>query len=130
MVKREKDWIAQAERDLRHSENSLKLGDYEWACFSAQQAAEKSIKAIYEKTNRIAMGHSIIGLLKGLEKDFKIPENFYSYGRILTRYYIEPRYPNGFPEGIPADYFDEKMAEEAINVGREILLWCKDIINK
>ncbi len=68
------------------------------------------------------MGHSIIGFLKGLEREFKIPEKFYSYGRILTRYYIEPRYQKGFPEGIPADYFDEKMAEEAINVAREILL--------
>lgn len=130
MVKRERDWLAQAEKDLKHSENSTKLGDYEWACFSAQQAAEKSLKAVYEKINEISLGHSILGLLKGLEENFKIPEKFYSYARILSRYYIEARYPNGFPEGIPADYFDEKIAMEAINATKEIFQWCKDIINK
>lgn len=128
MSKREKDWITQAERDLKHSENSILFKDYEWACFSAQQAAEKSLKAVYQKINEISIGHSILGLLKGLEEKFKIPEEFYSYSRMLSRYYIEARYPNGFPEGIPADYFDEKMAREAKNAASEIFQWCKDII--
>lgn len=130
MKGREKDWIAQSEKDIKHSENSLKFGDYEWACFSAQQAAEKALKALYENNNKIAMGHSILGLIRGLEEIYKIPKNFYYYARLLSRYYIEARYPNGFPSGIPADYFDEKMAEEAINASREIFEWCKNIINK
>jgi len=128
LVKREMDWLKQAEKDLIHSENSIKMADYEWACFAAQQSAEKALKALYEKNNLIALGHSILGLIKGLEENFKIPKNFYSYGRILSRYYIEARYPNGFPEGSPQDYFDEKMAEEALNAAREILQWCKDNI--
>lgn len=28
------------------------------------------------------------------------------------------------------DYFDKKMAEEAINATEEILRWCRNIINK
>ncbi len=124
------DWIRQAEKDLLHSENSLKIGDYEWACFAAQQAAEKSLKALYESKGNLALGHSILGLLKGISEIFEVPEEFFSYGRILTRYYIEARYPNGFPEGIPAEYFDEKMAEEAKNAARKILQWCKDLICK
>ncbi|MEM2815815.1 MAG: HEPN domain-containing protein [Candidatus Bathyarchaeia archaeon] len=26
----------------------LELGDYEWACFAAHQAAEKAVKALYK----------------------------------------------------------------------------------
>ena len=39
-------WFKQAEKDLKASKNSLKSGDYGWACFQAQQAAEKALKSI------------------------------------------------------------------------------------
>jgi len=48
MVMRVRDWMRQAEKDLGHARRSLDGGDYEWACFSAQQAAEKAVKALYE----------------------------------------------------------------------------------
>ena len=128
MSERSIDWLRQAEADLKHARNSIELGDFEWACFTAQQSAEKGLKAVYEKMNMKAKGHSILGLLKGLSNYYNISEKFYSYGRILSRYYIEARYPNGFPEGAPIDYFDENMAKEAVNASDEILKWCKDII--
>lgn len=130
MPERSKDWLKQAEADLKHAHNSVEDGDYEWACFASQQAAEKGLKAVYENMNLEVKGHSILGLLKGLTSYYKVPERFYSYGRILSRYYIETRYPNGFPEGAPSDYFDEDMAKEAINATEAILGWCKDIISR
>ncbi|MCM8761938.1 MAG: HEPN domain-containing protein [Candidatus Omnitrophica bacterium] len=129
-MEKSKDWLRQAEKDLRHAKNSLKCKDYEWTCFSAQQTAEKALKSVYNKKNMEAKGHSILGLLKGLEELYKIPGRFYSYARILSRYYIETRYPNGFPEGAPMDYFDKEMAEEAINATEEILQWCKGLLNR
>jgi HEPN domain-containing protein len=45
MPRRTKDWLRQAERDLEHSKADLKGRYYEWVCFSAQQAAEKALKA-------------------------------------------------------------------------------------
>jgi hypothetical protein len=36
------NWMNQAERDLQHARNAKKDGDYEWACFAVQQAAEKA----------------------------------------------------------------------------------------
>jgi len=45
MPRRTKDWLRQAERDLAHSKADLKGRYYEWVCFSAQQAAEKALKA-------------------------------------------------------------------------------------
>ncbi|GEM_PF-7032928 len=44
-----------------------------------------------------------------------------SYGRILTRYCIEVRHPNGFPEGVPFEYFDEGIAWEAIGAAEAVL---------
>lgn len=130
MPKRVDDWLRQAEKDLKHAKNALEDGDYEWSCFASQQAAEKGLKAVYEEKNQEVRGHSILGLLKGLKTYYEVPEKFYSYGRILSRYYLEARYPNGFPEGAPLDYFDEEMAREAIHASETILGWCRDIIGR
>jgi len=38
-------WIIQAEKILRSALRDLEGGDYEWASFEAQQAAELAVKA-------------------------------------------------------------------------------------
>lgn len=124
MARRAGDWMRQAERDFRHARNALEAGDYEWACFAAQQAAEKVLKALYEQQGLEARGHSILGLLRGLGDRYEIPGEFWAFARVLTRYYIEARYPNGFPEGAPFEYFDEEMAREAVRAAEAILRWC------
>lgn len=43
MLRRVDDWIRQADKDLKHTRNSLENGDYEWPCFAAQQAARRAI---------------------------------------------------------------------------------------
>lgn len=59
-----RDWLRQAKRDLDHARRSLAGGDYEWACFAAQQSAEKAVKAVFLKLNRTAWGHSVSALLQ------------------------------------------------------------------
>jgi hypothetical protein len=66
----------------------------------------------------------------GLEEQFDIPDDITHNARVLDRYYIESRYPNGFPEGSPFDYFDEKIAKEAHNAASKIFGFCEDIISK
>ncbi len=56
MPARYQDWMRQAQRDLEHAKRSLKGGDYEWACFAAQQSAEKGVKALFLKENHNAWG--------------------------------------------------------------------------
>jgi HEPN domain-containing protein len=46
-MRRHSDWLRQAQRDLEHARRSQEAGDYEWACFAAQQAAEKALKALH-----------------------------------------------------------------------------------
>jgi len=38
--------LAQAKRDLKHARNANKDEDFEWACFSAQQAIENAQEII------------------------------------------------------------------------------------
>jgi HEPN domain-containing protein len=128
MDNRSKDWLRQAEKDLKHAKIFMKMVIMKWACFSCQQSAEKALKGVYNKNNRETKGHSILGLIKGLEDIYKIPPEFYYYAKVLSRYYIKTRYSNGFLEGAPMDYFDKQMAEEAINASGKILQWCRDII--
>jgi len=48
--------------------------------------------------------------------------------KILDKYYIPARYPNGFDTGAPVDYFTEKEAKEAIDYADKIIRFCKDNI--
>ena len=117
---RSRDWIRQARRDLERAHLDVKTKYYEWACFTSQQSAEKAVKAVYQALNNSVRGHSVVKMLQGLEEQFDIPGDITHNARVLDRYYIESRYPNGFPEGSPFDYFDEKIAKEAHNAASKI----------
>ena len=60
------DWLRQAHRDLLMARQALEAGSFEWACFAAQQSAEKGIKAVFLKANRTAWGRSVSALLQQL----------------------------------------------------------------
>lgn len=45
-MRRHEDWLKQADSDLCAAEDSASSNHYEWACFQAQQAAEKALKAL------------------------------------------------------------------------------------
>ncbi len=47
-MERSADWMDQAEGDLDHARHDLEGAFYEWACFSAQQAAQKAVKAVFQ----------------------------------------------------------------------------------
>lgn len=54
MAGRYGDWLKQGQRDLTHARRAMGAGDYEWACFAAQQGAEKAVKALYLKMGGMA----------------------------------------------------------------------------
>ncbi len=121
------DWLKQSERDLEHAKSSKDGGFYEWACFSAQQAAEKALKAVYLYNNEEAWGHSVLNLIKGLKSaTIDLEEK----AAKLDRYYIPTRYANSFESGAPMDYFFKEDAEEAIRYAEEIIRFCKDLLGK
>lgn len=128
MPERSADWLRQAEKDLENAAWEMKGGFFEWACFSAQQAAEKALKGLYQKLGGVAWGHSVLNLLKGLEEKLEIPEDLFRIARRLDQYYIPARYPNGWDAGIPHEYFTEEDAREALRGAGEIVRFCKGIL--
>ena len=69
MGERSLDWMKQAEADYRHARNSRSMGDCDWACFAAHQAAEKAVKACFQKLHGDAWGHTVSLLLSQLSKE-------------------------------------------------------------
>jgi len=125
MGNRYKDWFRQAEADLNHARHSLAAGDYEWSCFAAHQAAEKALKSAFLKRGVDAWGHTITVLVGNLlETTNEDSGELINAGRILDKFYIPTRYPNGFDSGAPTDYYTADEAEYAIQNAEVILEYC------
>ncbi len=128
MPARYQDWLRQAERDLEHAHHAMQSGDFEWACFAAQQSAEKAVKAIFLRTNRATWGHSVGALLQQLPQPWQADESLVNAGKELDKHYIPPRYPNSYPEGAPYEYYTRIEAERAIAHSSDILAFCKGLL--
>ena len=74
-IGRSKDWMDEAEGNLEHAKSDLKGKYYNWACCSAQQAAEKAVKVVFQKMGAEAWGHSVADLLVELSKKDIISED-------------------------------------------------------
>jgi len=125
MPQRHEDWMRPAQRDLAHAEHSVADGDHEWSCFASQQAAEKAVKALFQKRSAEAWGHSVTHLLLSLSDEDRPGEEMVDRARELDKHYVPARYPNGFERGAPMDYFTATEARRAIENAREILEFCK-----
>lgn len=129
MAKRFKDWLKQAESDLGHAEKSLKMGDYNWSCFAAQQSAEKALKALYDFYGGEGWGHMIVKLIKELPEDkLKPDKELLRKAVYLDKLYIPTRYPNGFESGASSEYYTDKEAGEAIRYAQDILSFVKTAV--
>ncbi|MCS7285638.1 MAG: HEPN domain-containing protein [Anaerolineae bacterium] len=128
-MERSKDWMEQAEWDLEHALHDLEHGFYDWACFSAQQAAEKATKAVFQKQGAVAWGHSVAELLRELQRHFDIPQSLIEAAMELDQAYVPSLYPNVLPAGAPKGAFTEGQAKRLINYAGEILRVCKDILS-
>lgn len=124
-MNRYRDWLAQAQRDLEKAKIDLQYQYWEWACFTAQQSAEKAVKALLMYHGSTVWGHAITPMLRSLDK-LTVPDRIIQYAQLLDIYYIPTRYPNGLAEGIPADYFNQEKAREAFDAAGAILQFCQD----
>ncbi len=121
-------WLRQARRDLEHAERSLEHGYYEWACFAAQQSAEKAVKAVFLKANAAAWGHCVSVLLQQLPAPWEADPSLVDAARELDMHYIPPRYPDAYPEGAPYEYYTRQAAERAVGHTREVIAFCERLL--
>lgn len=128
-MERSADWMDQAQGDLAHARHDLSAEFYDWACFSAHQAAEKAAKAVFQKLGSEAWGHSIADLLEELGRIRTVGQNVKDMGLELDKAYIPTRYPNAHPAGSPRRRYTRAEAERLIGYADEIIRLCQDLLS-
>lgn len=126
-------WLDEAASELETARWDLKGEKYSAACFWAHQAAEKALKAFLyaTKEGEFLFEHSLARLLKRCAETEKNFEAFRESCRILDRYYIPTRYPNGLPyPAVPAKSFTREEAQEAIDLCEKILSLARSWISQ
>jgi|SRR3989344_1155571 len=120
MMKKEVSiWWEQAKNDLNAAMNSVKSRNFDWACFQAQQAAEKGLKALYiQEFNTFKKIHD----LSFFAKELKAPDEILEVCFRLSPVYAETRYPDGSGK-VPAKRFSEEDAKKSIKYASVILTW-------
>ncbi len=129
-MNRAADWLKQAERDLAAASVAAGAGFHEWAAFCAQQSAEKALKALLQARAASVRGHSITGMLRHVREELSLPAGILEAGRELDQVYVTARYPNGFAEGGPGDYFSEATSGRLLEHARLIVEFCRGQISQ
>lgn len=110
--------MRQAQLDLELAAAARAATRWEWACFAAQQAAEKVVKALHESEGTEAWGHSVAALLAGL---VGVPADVVDAAKALDKHYILARYPNAHPAGAPGDAYTAAEADRALADAEQVL---------
>lgn len=78
-------WIKSSMRTLDSARGDLSRGDYNWACFKAQQAAELAVKALLHGLGLPAHGHSVSKLISNLPRELKASEEVIQSAKTLDK---------------------------------------------
>lgn len=126
----EKRWIQQAEADLAAAQDSLKTQHFEWACFQAQQAAEKALKAfLYARGRTSVISHSLVDLVRAAQTLDPSLGPLMPDAKHLDGFYISTRYPNGLMSvDPPARYYDAQDATRCLQSAQSILTACRRFV--
>jgi HEPN domain-containing protein len=111
--------MAQAEDDLEAAGVLRNAGKHAQACFMAQQAAEKALKAALYSHLRHSRTHVLMDLVNDVDEN--APETMMEYARVLDGYYIPTRYANGHDSGAPFKYYAAQQSEQAIEYARVLI---------
>ncbi len=111
-------WLLTAEDDLDTAKLLRDSGRHAHACFHAQQAGEKAVKAVWYGIGQSPWGHSTQKLIQDLESAdgdaFRALSDMMVEAAILDRFYIPTRYPNGLPDLTPSQTYFREDADTAI----------------
>ena len=119
MANRSGDWLAQAVRDLDQARDSQGARRHEWACFAAQQSAEKAVKALHLHRGQEVWGHVVAQLLAELQSE--TASSLIDKAKVLDNFYVATRYANGHPAGAPFEHYGPLQSGQAIAYAGEIL---------
>jgi len=120
-MNRSLDWLSQATHDLGQAEESRAAGRHEWACFAAQQSAEKAANALNLSLGQESWGHVVARLLLDVPAVGAVPADLIEKAKVLDNLYIPSRYPDSHPEGAPFEHYGPLQSTEALRYAGEIL---------
>ncbi|MBI4234254.1 MAG: HEPN domain-containing protein [Chloroflexi bacterium] len=120
-------WLRQAERDLDDARYMQQGSRYNVACFLAQQAAEKAVKAfLYAQEVDTIWGHSVSELCQRAAEYDPAFGSLRGKAASLDKFYMTTRYPNSLPGTIPAEAFDQEDATRATGMAEHILAFVRE----
>lgn len=124
-------WLAQAAADLHWTAHLAREGAWHLACFLAQQVVEKALKAfLYARGEEIVLGHSVVRLCAAAAQYHPGFADRARRWSLLDGYYVPTRYPNGLPDGIPADVYTQDAAQEAVALAEEAVAWVRELLDQ
>ena len=123
-------WLRDAGRTLEQARKNIAIQEYNVACFLAEQAAQKSLKAVlYDDGLRFINMHAIRTLIADVSKKHPTFSQLSERGGILDQYYLSARYPDAVTEpAIPAEIFIKDQAEEAARIAQAIFEASRNIV--
>ena len=116
-------WLDAAAEDLGAARAMAEAGFHAHACFSAQQGAEKSMKAVWYLIGSAPWGHSIQRLIEEFPMKDRLEdsEDLIEKARALDRLYVPTRYPNGLPDLTPEKNYCAADSKHAIAFAEHFL---------
>lgn len=110
-------WLAKAKADLSWTAANIREKIYYGACFTAQQAAEKALKAYLLSKGQLPRRiHDLGALLEEAKRFDPSFEELREAAAALTDYYAQTRYPD-IAEFV---VHDEEQAKEAFSLAEKI----------
>jgi HEPN domain-containing protein len=127
-----KVWLSQAQYDLEAARINAESGYHEWACFMAEQSAEKALKSVLVYHGRSAPKLHKLGVLIGLTKNAEPKfRGIHIDIAELQSYTFNARYPFLIPGNFetPHDYITKEDAEICIKQAQVILDLILEFLN-
>ncbi len=122
-----REWLNRAQSSLLKAQvSAMTPGIYlEDACFDAQQAAEKALKAVLlSRQARFPYTHDLVQLLAHLEESGLALSSEIRRAAILSDYAVATRYPS-LSEPVTTDEY-----EEALRIAEHVLAWARTVVQK
>ena len=121
------EWLRRARSNLARARAHCDLNEvlYEDLCFDAQQAAEKSVKALLlHKKVPFTRTHDILSLLTLLDQSgVEVPEEIRQVD-ILTAYAVDTRYPGQAEDVTREEYL------QAVNLAERVVSWADLLVRQ
>jgi HEPN domain-containing protein len=123
-------WIDQAERDLDVARHLAANAFHEWACFVAQQSAEKAVKAVRRSLGTpidAIKKHDMTELLAEIPKLHPRPDPRLAQAATLDLHQQRSRYPGlrGLGPDAPCKTYQAMDSAGAITIAASVLVFCK-----